>query len=105
MNNEKKHISMFDVIMILLKQRNDIFYIFHFIQRTSSKVSSIYDILKVENSNIETIGSWASSSPPPRLHRHILRWQNHDKAQITHVMDEISRVVAIIAHVAAKSGI
>ena len=43
--------------------------------------------------------------PPPRLHRYILRWQNHVKAKIARVVDKILRVAAIIARVAAKFGI
>ena len=42
---------------------------------------------------------------PPRLHRYILRWQNHVKAKIARVVDKILRVAAIIARAAAKSGI
>ena len=34
---------------------------------------------------------------PPRLHRNILRWQNHVKAKIVHVADKIFRVMAVIA--------
>ena len=41
-------------------------------------------------------------APPPRLCRHILRWQNYVKAKIVHVMAKIMHVVAVIA---AKSGI
>ena len=41
---------------------------------------------------------------PSRLHRHILRLQNHIKAKIVSVVAEISRVAAVIARVAAKSG-
>ena len=42
---------------------------------------------------------------PPRLHRYILRWQNHVKAKIACVVDKILRVAAVIARAAAKSGI
>ena len=41
---------------------------------------------------------WGSSSPPPRLNRHILMWQNHVKAKIL-------CVTAKIMCVAEKSGI
>ena len=43
--------------------------------------------------------NWDSSSPP-RIHRCILRWQNHIKAKIARVEDKILCVVAVIAHCA-----
>ena len=43
---------------------------------------------------------------PPRLHIHILKWQNHVKAKIAPVAAKILPVVAvIIACVVEKSGI
>ena len=43
--------------------------------------------------------------PPPRLHRYILRWQNHVKAKIACVVDKTLHVAAVIAHVTSKFGI
>ena len=43
--------------------------------------------------------------PLPRLHRYILRWQNHVKAKIAQILDKILDVAAIIAHVTSKFGI
>ena len=45
---------------------------------------------------------WGSSSPPPRIHRQLLRWQNHVKAKIARVVDKILRVAAVIASEEAK---
>ena len=42
---------------------------------------------------------------PPRLHRYILRWQNHVKAKIAQIVAKILRVAAVIACVTAKFGI
>ena len=42
---------------------------------------------------------------PPRLHWHILRWQNHVKAKIVHVTAEIFHVAAIIVCVTATSAL